>query len=73
MQWDPKIGWALVLAVFLESAAALMWAGRAAERITGVERELTTLERVGERLARVEAELVAARSQLARIEEKVDR
>jgi type IV secretory pathway TrbL component len=55
MQWDPKVGWALVLAVFLESAAALMWAGRAAERISGVERELTALDRVGERLARAAA------------------
>ena len=64
---------ALLLAVTIQAAAGLMWAGRAAARIDEIEHRVTDQRGVGERLARLEALIAAQTAQLTRIEAKLDR
>lgn len=71
MNVDRKITWGLVFAVVMEATAALVWAGAAAERLNDVELRLRDSQPVVERLARLEAEMGAARRQLDRIEGKM--
>jgi len=54
MKIDPRITLALILALFLETAGGLIWAGRAAARLEEVERAVATQPEVAERLARME-------------------
>ena len=70
---DPRITFALILALFLETAGGLIWAGRAAARLDAVERAVATQPEVAERLARLEEQIVDARRSLARIERRLDR
>ena len=65
---DPRITFALILALFLETAGGLIWAGRAAARLEEVERAVATQPEVAERLARLEEQVLEARRSLARIE-----
>jgi hypothetical protein len=69
---DPRITFALIFALFLETAGGLIWAGRAAARLDEVERAVATQPEVAERLARLEEQLAEARRSLARIEERLD-
>lgn len=69
---DPRITFALIFALFLETAGGLIWAGRAAARLEEVERAVATQPEVAERLARLEEQVVDARRALARIERKLD-
>jgi len=73
MKIDPRVTFALILALFLETAGALMWAGRAAARLDEVERAVATQPEVAERLARLEEQVADARRALARIEQRLDR
>lgn len=73
MKMDPKITLALILALFLETAGGLMWAGRAAARLDEVERAVATQREVVERLARLEEQVGEARGSLARIERRLER
>ena len=73
MKFDPRVTYALILALFLETAGGLMWAGRAAERLEEVERAVATQPEVAERLARMEEQIAEARRSLARIERRLDR
>lgn len=68
---ERKIGAAVVLAVAVQTGGVLLWAGAAAQRIEVLEERVAIARPVGERLARVEAELEAVRAQLDRIEDKV--
>ncbi len=70
---DPRITFALIFALFLETAGGLIWAGRAAARLEEVERAVATQPEVAERLARLEEQVGDARRALARIERKLDR
>lgn len=72
MKIDPRVTFALILALFLETAGGLMWAGRAAARLDEVERAVATQPEVAERLARLEEQVGDARRSLARIEERLD-
>lgn len=72
MKFDPRVTYALVLALFLETAGGLIWAGRAAARLDEVERAIATQPEVAERLARLEEQLGEARRALARIERRLD-
>lgn len=72
MNFEKKITLAFVLAVLVQTGGALVWAGAAAERITVLERSAEAGRPVGERLARVEAELGAVRAQLDRMERKLE-
>jgi hypothetical protein len=69
---DPRITFALILALFLETAGGLMWAGRAAARLEEVERAVATQPEVAERLARLEEQVADARRALTRIERRLD-
>ncbi|GIK50810.1 MAG: hypothetical protein KJZ75_14570 [Hyphomonadaceae bacterium] len=69
---DPRITFALILALFLETAGGLIWAGRAAARLEEVERAVATQPEVAERLARLEEQLAEAQRSLARIERRLD-
>lgn len=72
MKIDPRITFALILALFLETAGGLIWAGRAAARLEEVERAVATQPEVAERLARLEEQVADARRALARIEQRLD-
>ena len=69
---DPRITFALILALFLQTAGGLMGAGRAAARLEEGERAVETQPEVAERLARLEEQVAAARGSLARIEQRLD-
>lgn len=70
---DRQISVALIVAVALQAAAALMWAGRASARIEEMQSRLDTQAPVAERLARLEEQAVAVRASLARIESRLER
>ncbi|MBL8545625.1 MAG: hypothetical protein JNL81_04130 [Hyphomonadaceae bacterium] len=72
MKIDARITFALILALFLETAGGLMWAGRAAARLDDVERAVATQPEVAERLARLEEQVSEARRSLSRIEARLD-
>lgn len=72
MKFDGRITFALILALFLETAGGLIWTGRAAARLDAVERSVATQPEVAERLARVEAQLDDVRRSQVRIERKLD-
>ncbi len=73
MKIDARVTLALILALFLETAGGLIWAGRAAARLDEVERAMATQPEVAERLARLEEQVTDARRSLARIEQRLDR
>ena len=70
---DRQVTPAVLLALMIQTGAALLWAGGAAERIAAVERRLDRQSGVNERLARLEAQADANRLSLERIEAKLDR
>ncbi len=72
MNFEKKVTLGFVMAVLVQTGGALVWAGAAAERITVLERNVEAGRPVGERLARVEAELGAVRAQLDRMERKLE-
>ena len=72
MKIDARITLALILALFLETAGGLIWAGRAAARLEEVERAVATQPEVAERLARLGEQVGEARRSLARIEQRLD-
>ncbi|WP_454758921.1 hypothetical protein [Caulobacter segnis] len=72
-RFDRQVSLGLVITVFLQAAAALMWAGRASARIDDMQRRLDAQAPVAERLARLEAQADASRQSLARIEARLER
>ena len=69
---DRQISVAMLVALALQAAAALMWAGRASARIDEMQTRLNAQAPVAERLARLEEQALAARASLARIEARLD-
>ncbi len=72
MSFDRRLTMGVILAVAVQSAGVLLWAGAAAERVATLEERMDAAAPVAERLARVEAELGAVRLQLDRIERKLE-
>lgn len=72
MSFDRRLTIGVILAVAVQSAGVLLWAGAAAERVSTLEERVSAAAPVAERLARVEAELGAVRHQLDRIERKLE-
>ena len=70
---DRQISLGLLLALIVQTAGALLWAGRTAERIDQLEMRLEAQADVVERLARLEEQAMATRTVLVRIEAKLDR
>jgi hypothetical protein len=73
MKADLRVTLAIVVAIALQIVSALTWAGKAAARIEALETRLESHAPVAERLARLEAQMVAAQSSLDRIETRLDR
>ncbi len=73
MTFDTRIGAALIFAILLQSATALLWAGRAAARLDDLEQRLELQRPVAERLARLEAQMGLAQESLHRIEARVEK
>ncbi len=72
MKFDPRVTYALILALLLETAGGLIWAGRAAARLDEVERAAALQPEMAERLARMEEQLAEAQHSLARIERRLE-
>ena len=73
MKFDNRIGFALILAMIVQTAGAFIWAGRAAARLDEVERRIALQQPVAERLARLEVRADEAHASLERIERRLDR
>jgi len=72
LQLDRTITFGLVLAVGVQTAGALLWAGAAEARLSGLEAQAATAPPVAERLARLEEQMTGARQSLGRIERRLD-
>ncbi|PCJ69193.1 MAG: hypothetical protein COA62_11200 [Rhodobiaceae bacterium] len=70
---DRRVPLALIMAILIQTAGALTWAGAATERINQLERQVTDDGDLGERTARLEEHSVFMRAALERIERKLDR
>lgn len=70
---DRQVSVAVLVAVALQAAAALLWAGKASARIDDMQRRLEAQAPVAERLARLEEQATASRQSLARIEARLER
>lgn len=70
---DRRVPLAVILTIATQTAAALLWAGAASERLAALE---TRTERIGElveRTARLEEQTKAANAALGRIEARLVR
>ncbi len=72
LQMDRTITFGLVLAVLVQTAGALLWAGAAEARLAQLETQAAADVPVAERLARLEEQMVGARQSLTRIERRLD-
>lgn len=72
MTFDSKIGWALVVALFVQSGTGFLWAGRMSARIESVEQRLAIAEPTAARLAALEAQLTDVQSSINRIERELE-
>ena len=68
-----RVPLALILTLAVQTGAGLLWAGAAAERIAVLEQRVDHASAIAERLARLEAEMEAARESLSRLEHALDR
>lgn len=65
---DRRMTLALLVTLFVQVTGVLLWSGAAAQRLSQVERQVEDLGDIGERLARLEEQMIAARTSLARID-----
>lgn len=66
-----KIPVAVLVAVAIQTAGALVWAGGAAARIGALEARVEGQGSVAERLARLEEQTLAVRRAVERLEERM--
>ena len=69
---DRTITLSLVVAVLVQTAGALLWAGAAEARLSQLETQAAADLPVAERLARLEEQMIGARQSLGRIERRLD-
>ncbi|NWG92643.1 MAG: hypothetical protein HXY21_09065 [Parvularculaceae bacterium] len=69
---ELRVSVAVGAAVIVQTAAALLWSGSAAERLNALERKADAAEELLVRTARIEEQLAATRAQLVRIETKLE-
>ena len=72
LQIDRTVTFGLVLAVLIQTAGALLWAGAAEARLASLETQATVDAPIAERLARLEEQMTMARQSLSRIETRLD-
>ena len=70
---EIRITFAFSIALIVQSALGLIWAGAAANRIDQLERRVDASEEMIERTARLEEQMASVRATLLRIESKLDR
>ncbi len=75
-RFERTLTFGVVIAVAVQSAGALIWAGATGERLNQMERRLddqaAVSAPVAERLARLEEHALHTRESLARIEHRLD-
>ena len=69
---ERKLAAGFLLALAIQTGGALVWAGAAAARLSSLEQRAEIARPIGERLARVEANLEAIETQLGRIEMRLE-
>ena len=69
---DRRVPLALIIALLIQGASGLIWAGRAAQRISHIEERAVLIHAVSERIARLEAQSAYMTSAITRIERKID-
>ena len=72
LRMDRTITFSLVVAVLVQTAGALLWAGAAEARLSQLETQAAADLPVAERLARLEEQMIGARQSLTRIERRLD-
>ena len=72
LRMDRTITLSLVVAVLVQTAGALLWAGAAEARLSQLEAQAAADLPVAERLARLEEQMIGARQSLTRIERRLD-
>lgn len=70
-RFERTVSLGVVVAVLLQTAAALMWAGSTGERLRYLEEDAAATSPVNERLARLEEQTVQMRATLDRIERRL--
>ena len=70
---DRRVPVAVIVTIVLQSAAALLWAGAANERLQHLEERTERFGELVERTARLEEQAKAANAALGRIEERLGR
>jgi cell division protein FtsL len=68
---DRRVPLALFIAIIMQTATALLWAGAAGQRLTHLEGQAITARELVERTARLEAQMSNATRALDRIEWKI--
>ena len=72
LQIDRTVTFGLVLAILIQTAGALLWAGAAEARLATLETQSAVDAPIAERLARLEEQMTMARQSLGRIETRLD-
>ncbi|WP_041535849.1 hypothetical protein [Parvibaculum lavamentivorans] len=70
---DRRVPIAVIVTLLLQSAAALVWAGSANERLSTLEVRAVRIDEMVERTARLEERAKAASAALERIEARLAR
>lgn len=70
---DRRVPLAVILTIAMQTAAALLWAGAAGERLTALEARTERISELVERTARLEEQTKSANASLARIEARLGR
>ncbi len=70
---DKRVPVAIIIALLMQTAGALVWAGAASERLSTLEGSTQPLAQMSERTARLEEQVIYMRATLDRIEDKLDR
>lgn len=70
---DRRVPLAVIITIAMQTGAALLWAGAAAERLTALEARTERIGELVERTARLEEQTKSANASLARIEERLGR
>ncbi|MBI1264731.1 MAG: hypothetical protein GC187_08350 [Alphaproteobacteria bacterium] len=71
-RFERTITLGVAVALALQTASALMWAGGVRERLSQLETRTAAADSVNERLARLEEHSLYTREAITRIERKLD-
>ncbi len=69
---DRRVPLVFILALIVQSGAALLWVGQITQRINHIEQATGFAADIGERIVRLEANTSFMRATLQRVERKID-